>query len=109
MNDIEKLAVLAESADELLALHKRVQELEKHVSTSQAQMTVLNTRQVAEIFGVCPKTICKWVSEGRIPAVRSRGSYRYPAAKLFDYIGERIPDRAQESKRRMLAVAAGKQ
>lgn len=53
---------------------------------------MLNTRQVAAMFEVNPRTVIRWIREGRLEAYQAGRNYRIPAEavekfKNKNYIG----------------------
>ena len=38
---------------------------------------MLNTKEVAEIFGVDVWSVCFWVRKGKLPAMRAKDNYSY--------------------------------
>ena len=51
--------------------------------TDLSQIAVLTLGQVADMFGVCTKTIERWIREDNFPACRWRGHYRFSPADIL--------------------------
>jgi excisionase family DNA binding protein len=49
----------------------------------------LRTAEVADILYVSPKTVSRWVKEGKLPFMKTLGGHRrYPAAKIRELAEE---------------------
>lgn len=95
MSDIEKLAKLAEHADDLLSMASEIKALREELSELRAnEARALTTKQAAEILDVTPATVVNWVNKGMIPAIMSRNGYRIPANRLFQVAEKQATDRA---------------
>jgi excisionase family DNA binding protein len=45
--------------------------------------TYLRVGEVAEILQVCPKTVCRWAMDGKLPFQRTLGGHRrYPETAI---------------------------
>ena len=84
MTEIEKLALLAQQADELLALREEVKSLKDQVANMK-QPYGMTTKEAAELLQVDAHTVVVWAKQGKIPCIRSRGGYRYPSHDLFRF------------------------
>lgn len=61
--------------------------------TAETTDQLLTVRQVAERLGVSERTVWTLRSEGALPSVRMRGSTRWRASDVQDYI-DSLSDRA---------------
>jgi excisionase family DNA binding protein len=51
---------------------------------------LLTARAVAELLGVCPETVLRWIRDGDLPAIRlSRGAIRIDESELEGWLMER--------------------
>lgn len=98
MSDIEKLARLADCANELLSLRDEVQALREQVDRLSGGR-VLSSAEAADVLGVSQATIVNWIHRGWIPAIMSRGGYRIPECKLFQYAEEDAARRRESYKK----------
>ena len=105
MNDIEKLARLADSADSLLALMPEIASLRAEIGQLRAEREKpLTTAEAAEWLGVTPATVVNWVNRGMIPALMSRGGYRIPAHRIFAIAERQAAERAAQDRSSTLSV-----
>lgn len=95
MSDIEKLARLADCADELLAMREEVQDLKKQIAQLSGRR-VLTTKDAAAVLGVSPATIVNWVHRGWIPAIMSRHKFLIPSDGLFRYAEQAAAARREQ-------------
>ncbi len=103
MSDIEKLALLAARADEILKLADEVQMLRVEVARlRQCEHRALTSKEAAEVLRVSPATIVNWVHQGKIPAITSRNGYRIPSDKLFAIAEKEFERRAGVASAREL-------
>ena len=65
------------------------------MSTLLERGRIMGTREVAELFGVTPKTIRRWVSSGTLAAWETTGSRRY----IFHWSDVTALLRRKEAKR----------
>ncbi|MGH8931783.1 MAG: BldC family transcriptional regulator [Egibacteraceae bacterium] len=53
------------------------------------QPDLLRASQVAELFGVDPKTVTRWANTGRLGSIRTLGAHRrYRAAEVRELLTE---------------------
>lgn len=51
---------------------------------------LLTTSEVAELFGVTPRTVTRWAEEGRLTPMRTLGGHRrYPRSQVKELLAER--------------------
>lgn len=98
MSDIEKLARLAEQADELLDLRAQVHTLKSEIDALKArELRVLTTKEAAKLLDVTSATVVSWVNRGMIPALMSRNGYKIPAHKIFEIAERQAMERAKQN------------
>lgn len=51
---------------------------------------LLTAREVAELLGVSPETVCRWTRRGDLPAIKlPGGALRYPESELDEWLAAR--------------------
>ena len=82
VRDAEQMNASAPVADVLRAVLRELSEI--HASSHLGRM--LNTRQVAEILGVKPKTIANWAAAGRFAGAKKtsgvKGNWSIPVEEV---------------------------
>lgn len=54
---------------------------------------LLTPGEVAALFGVDPKTIARWASDGKLTAVRTLGGHRrYPRPEIQRLLDGKVPE-----------------
>lgn len=51
--------------------------------------TYLSVRQIADLFGVCPKTVRRWIARGDLPATRLGRDWRVARSDLKAFAAAR--------------------
>jgi excisionase family DNA binding protein len=60
---------------------------EKFQTSELHQITLLTIQEVADWAKVSTKTICRWISDNKIPAIRlGNRTYRIPEKALIAYL-----------------------
>jgi excisionase family DNA binding protein len=60
---------------------------QKFQTSELQQMNLLTIHEVADWAKVSPKTIYRWISDNKIPAIRLRNrTYRIPEKAIIDYL-----------------------
>lgn len=63
----------------------------------------LRVGEVAERFGVGPRTVKQWARKGRLPAIRTLGGhYRFPESAINEQIQASVPTAPAEAQDRLL-------
>jgi excisionase family DNA binding protein len=60
-------------------------------------LELLTVAQVAELFGVAPRTVTRWVRSGRLSAIRTLGGHHRFFADEVLHLLEGVPLEARES------------
>lgn len=62
--------------------------------TSPGEDEWLTPGQVAELFGVDPKTVTRWANAGKLPTRRTLGGHRrYRASTVYELLEQADPSR----------------
>ena len=95
MSDIEKLAAIADKADEILSLADEVQALRNEVAMfRQREHRALSSKEAAKILGVTSTTVVSWAKQGKLPAIFSRNGFKFPADRLFAIAEKQAEERS---------------
>ena len=54
------------------------------------QMKTLSVQTFAFLLDISPKTVYKWISQGRVKAIRVEGRWRIPLAELERITGKEV-------------------
>jgi excisionase family DNA binding protein len=54
--------------------------------------SILNTAEVARLFGVHPKTVSRWAESGKVPSFRTVGGHRRFKAVDVEKLWQQLKD-----------------
>lgn len=57
-----------------------------HIARSLSESDVMDVQEVADYLGLHPKTVCAYIREGKIRAIRLGRYYRIRRQWLFDFL-----------------------